>query len=437
MELLDQIILGICCIIDVFFLFDFYKNAFVIRDELNEKRYVFLISSIAAGILFLLNKIGNPFLNLVGAPCILWVYNVILFRAGIRSRFAYFLMSYAILFGCEFLYVILLEIPVIILRNTSVLALSEIPWQMFTMKLLQYILFSIVKRFSYRQKQKMSLNIFMVYLIQPISSFGLMLLTYYFGIAFDNILLKCVMTIFFFSILIGNIAMFYTFNRYCENVQKNMEQQVVITKQEMDLKHYVQIGQLNDKHNQLIHDTSHYLKVIGELVRNDEKKKALEIISDLSGEFNEMGNYLFCHHAVLNVILNEKKIFAEKSGIFMDIYIEPGINLGQVTDKDLITMVENLLDNSIRAAKESGQNQAVKVRMFMQNDSGFFVCKISNAFSGNLQKDGDEFKTTKKENGLHGIGIKSVKTTAEKYGGFLECFVEEKIFTAVLVLMVK
>ena len=70
----------------------------------------------------------------------------------------------------------------------------------------------------------------------------------------------------------------------------------------------------------------------------------------------------------------------------------------------------------------------------MQNEGNFCVVKITNNFMGEIIRNENGFVSTKKEKGIHGIGIQSVRNTAEKYNGYLECLIENKIFTAILVL---
>ncbi len=97
-------------------------------------------------------------------------------------------------------------------------------------------------------------------------------------------------------------------------------------------------------------------------------------------------------------------------------------------------MLENLLDNALRAAAESKDSRYVKVYIFMQEIGAFCVIKIINGFCGKIIMKDEEFKTTKTDSGLHGIGIKSVNRMAEKYGGYLTCSIKENIFEAVLLL---
>lgn len=84
---------------------------------------------------------------------------------------------------------------------------------------------------------------------------------------------------------------------------------------------------------------------------------------------------------------------------------------------DMISIISNLLDNGIRAAKGlSAENREIKVETDI-DDSKFYI-KVSNMLSDGdemlLQDDGN-LKTTKKDSVNHGLGLKSVRNIALKY----------------------
>ena len=87
----------------------------------------------------------------------------------------------------------------------------------------------------------------------------------------------------------------------------------------------------------------------------------------------------------------------------------------------------------MRAAKDA-DNKSIIIRIYSENDGCFNILKIKNYFAGEVITTASGFVSTKEEQGIHGIGIKSIENTAEKYNGYLECFVEEQLFMAVLVL---
>ena len=135
---------------------------------------------------------------------------------------------------------------------------------------------------------------------------------------------------------------------------------------------------------------------------------------------------------ILNTLLSEKVSTAESQNVSMDVYVEPYVRFGNIRDIDLISVIGNILDNAIRGAGECEISRKVKVRIFMQNEGNILVVKIKNDCAENIKlQENEDLKTTKKEKGIHGYGIKSVIRTTEKYGGQFEFFLEDNIFTAI------
>lgn len=319
-------------------------------------------------------------------------------------------------------------------KQESVGNLSDIPWHFFTMKLLTYILLTIIKQFYGRSKQEVDGRMFLYYLCIPLSSVGIMLLTYYIGM--DDSMGQAERGLFsacFAAMLFGNMAVFQAFCRYSEELARNAEQKLIISKQSMELQYYGQIKNLDARHRDFIHNVSHYLRAIGELARENKVGPIFSILQGLNVELEKNVSETYCKNPVINAILAEKKGTAQKDGIELDAYVEPEVNMDGILDTDIITILSNLLENALRAAG-SAECKKVTVRMYVQNGGCFQAVKIQNHYQGKILQTENGFLSTKKESGIHGIGIQSVRKTAQKYGGDLECFVEGQVFTAILLL---
>ncbi|PXV95628.1 GHKL domain-containing protein [Lachnotalea glycerini] len=435
MELLDKFILFAGCVAEVYMVFDFYNNFFNIRKIVKSQLVIIIISILIITLLFVVNLFGKAYLNLSLFPIILWIYVTILFDTDIGTRLIYLVISISIIVGCEFIFVILLKIPSYFVKQTSFMELTDITWQVLKMKLLTYILFTILKQVSSKSKNKLSGKIFLMYLCVPIASLCILLITYYSGVDFsDNIMIKVMMLICFCFMLIGNVLMFYAFNIYEKEVYNGIQQKSIIMKKDVELKYYIQITEVNEENKRFIHNSSNYLKVIGELAKAYKIENILEIVKELNIELENNEMKIYSGTPVLNAILSAKGLWAKKQSISFDVYVEPVIHLGNVTDSDLITILGNLLDNAIRAAASCENNKSVKVRIFMQNEGNFCVIKITNRFTGKLCKTEGGFLTTKEERGIHGIGLKSVESIVKKYNGYLNCFIEDKEFQAIVFL---
>ena len=98
--------------------------------------------------------------------------------------------------------------------------------------------------------------------------------------------------------------------------------------------------------------------------------------------------------------------------------------------------LSNLLDNAILAASKKKKDFSVMVRIFMQKDGKLCVIKVVNDFAEELKEVRGRLISTKKEAGVHGIGLSSVSKIAEQYSGYLEHYISDEKFNAVVVLAV-
>lgn len=430
MSLVDKYILFIYCIVEIYLFYTFFECFFEKKPWVQERKRLYVMNAGSVFCLYVVNLVGKRELNLVMFMIITFVYVMALFAGKTGSRVLCYVVAYSIIFACECLFAILFN-----QTNEENMVMSGVHLEILSLKLLTYIIFVLVEQFIGRSNRKMDNHIFIEYLCLPVSGFGIMAGIFYSGFDFgENVYVKLLMTVCFSLLLIGNILVFYAFSKYSEEMYQNAENQVLITKQQADLKYYTQMNEIQDSHNEFVHNMNHYLSMIHKLARQDDCKGIMKVVEELNGHIEDNEMEIFCNNHVLNMILSEKKGQAQKNGIEFDIYVEPGIQLDMVSDIDLVALLGNLLDNALRAASECQGRKYVKTRIFMQDVGGFCIIKIMNGYSGDIVMHEDTILSTKKEKGLHGLGIGSVNKMAEKYGGYLSCKMEKGVFTAILLL---
>ena len=217
-------------------------------------------------------------------------------------------------------------------------------------------------------------------------------------------------------------------------MQENADKKMIIVKQEAELIHLHEVIQKNEKQQEIFHDTVNYLKTIDKLAKAGQSDKITDILNELNTEIEKNLMTSYSSSVVLNALLSEKFIYAKNKNVVLDILVEPDICIDSLQEIDMISMLGNLLDNAIRAAEECVAEKNVKTRIFMQNNRNILVIKVVNNYCGEIQMKNGKILSTKKEKGMHGLGIKSVVHTAEKYDGYLDFFIENKKFISILIL---
>ena len=215
------------------------------------------------------------------------------------------------------------------------------------------------------------------------------------------------------------------------------EKEELLKSYEREVAYYEDLQKKDLKYSEFIHNINHYFMAIGELVKQGNYNYILNILEDLNVEMQDNESMIYTNYKVLNAVLSKKKNEAEEKDIIFDAYVEPGVKLNAITDSDLVAMLANLLDNAIRAVSQClVEEKKIITRIYMEQKGRICVIKMENPYEGEIIQGKKGFISTKKEDGVHGIGIKSIGNTAEKYNGYLECFTEQNKFTAILILPV-
>lgn len=431
---LDLLILFFCCIIEVFLLYDYFYNFFEIKIK---RKHIKIVCAGTIGTIFFVNMLQSNMLNLILVPIVLWFFVTVLFDSKVGIRFVYFIMAYIVMIGVEFLYIVLSNTTTALLAKTGLIPVSEYLWQLLLIKFLNYIVFIVLKQMATKSKSGITNKLFLIYLCVPVSTLGTMLTVFYSGIDVgSNVVLKILMTLFFVCMIAGNMILFYVFQKYTENLNENSKQQLELLYQRSEVERLTKIAEWNDNYNEIVHNTAHYLKVIGQLAFEGKNDEICKVVDKLNGKLNREEISEYCNHKMLNIILSEYSIKAESVGVVFDAYVEPGCILNHIQDVDLITMLGNLLDNAVLAASKKEKDTSVVVRIFMQKEGKLCVIKVVNDFVEKIQEVKGRLISTKKEAGMHGIGLVSISKIAEQNNGYLEHYIIDGKFNAVVVLAV-
>ena len=292
----------------------------------------------------------------------------------------------------------------------------------------------IKKQFVAKEGTNMDGATFMLYMVLPLSSIGIMFSIAFCNIDFGNVTLaKYCLAIFCILLMAGNGTAFYAYNRYAKLCMEREINKRTVLMQEMELENYKKINQANDKYMELLHNSNHYMRTVYGLLEQDNKDEAINIMDSVLTEYEEGELIEYSTNSILNTILSEYYDKSKTNHIEFNIFVEPGFNIECVESMDLVAMVSNLISNAYEAALKSDEKK-IKVQMYMQNDGSFIIIKIENSFSGEIVRQGDRLLTTKKDGNIHGVGIESVEKVAEKYDGWVSTSWGNKSFRTMLVL---
>ena len=122
----------------------------------------------------------------------------------------------------------------------------------------------------------------------------------------------------------------------------------------------------------------------------------------------------YCKNTALNALLNYYAHLAERSGIAVTFRIDlPALPV--VSDPDLCSMVGNILDNAVNACMDMAEGPRWIVLSVTVMHGTQFCIVAANSFNGTVKLQDGRYLSTR-VNGS-GMGLTSIRTTAERCGG--------------------
>ncbi len=183
----------------------------------------------------------------------------------------------------------------------------------------------------------------------------------------------------------------------------------------------------------LIHDFHNHIGVLRQLLSHNRTDEAVQYLDELQTPIKEITDRLWTGDETADYLINSKAAAAEKNGINYQIQVEFPRHTN-LKSTDLCAILGNLLDNALEAAKQLPDSGQKFIRLTIRRINQMLIIKVENSFLTPPVKQDGALKTSKTDNGLHGWGLKSAKTAAEKYDGMIQTSYDGNTFRAVATL---
>ncbi len=211
----------------------------------------------------------------------------------------------------------------------------------------------------------------------------------------------------------GGVAILYAFHlQLCEYavLEENAALQNTLSVQYAQ---YRESKENIDMINQKYHDLKHQIAVLRSEGDSEKRNQYLDEMEQGIKEYeaqNKTGN------AVLDTVLTSKSTYCAKHDISMTC-VADGSLLDNMHVTDICTIFGNALDNAIEYELQVEDKEKRMIHLSVSAMNEFTLICVENYYEGKLVlKDGLP-ETTKPDKQNHGFGIKSIRSTVQKYDG--------------------
>ncbi len=221
------------------------------------------------------------------------------------------------------------------------------------------------------------------------------------------------------AIMVSVFLTFVFYGRTSRKLDELYKSQREAERLQADKTYYALLDQQNEMLKTITHDEKNHLVAIKALA-NDPAVD--EYIDSIYGEIKYHSMFGNTKNRYLDLMLNKYKSICDSDGITLEVNISTS-NLSFMDAPDMITFVSNVLDNAVEAA---GKSAAKKIYLTIKLVNGFDMFSCVNSCDTKPIVSGKVLKTTKTSDGFHGLGMKSMKSIADKYNGEFNWKYDEK-----------
>ena len=140
-----------------------------------------------------------------------------------------------------------------------------------------------------------------------------------------------------------------------------------------------------------------------------------QYLNELSDDMLDDSYQIWTGNRMLDMILNQKTKDAKEKETDMQIETEVFATL-PFSDREIISLFGNLLDNAIEACEKLEEEKRM-VKIEVRKHHSMFMLIVENSCEAHAQVRKGIFRTTKKDDRMHGYGIHNVRKTVKNRGG--------------------
>ncbi len=184
-------------------------------------------------------------------------------------------------------------------------------------------------------------------------------------------------------------------------------------------KNYQMLHQDLQENAKRLHDFHHHLQAILGLAEQAGDQKTEEYVQSLLDVSYRDVRMCSCGNDIIDAVINCSAAEAARSHIDFQYNVELSSSLSQISPIDLCAVLGNQVENALDACRKIPDSQRRFIQVSIRQNKSFVVIQVINsAYRNPFTADG-RLVTNKEDSEFHGLGLKSIQDTVDKYNGYL------------------
>lgn len=215
-------------------------------------------------------------------------------------------------------------------------------------------------------------------------------------------------------LIVLNMVVFHLINEILENSQRIREADVLKQQSIGQLELYNSLRKNYDIQRKRTHEYKNQIMCIDSLLKKKNYNKLEEYINSIFDKLDGQLDMVDTNNEVVNAVINAKYYEALQNDVLFILKINDLSHI-KVSDEDIVTILSNLLDNAIEAAGQCDiDKRTIGIKLLYEDDVLSIAVSNSYKTEPEIMEDG-YMRTIKDDKEQHGLGIRNVVATLEKY----------------------
>lgn len=215
-------------------------------------------------------------------------------------------------------------------------------------------------------------------------------------------------------LIVLNMVVFHLINEILENSQRIREADVLKQQSIGQLELYNSLRKNYDIQRKRTHEYKNQIMCIDSLLKKKNYNKLEEYLNSIFDKLDGQLDMVDTNNEVVNAVINAKYYEALQNDVLFILKINDLSHI-KVSDEDIVTILSNLLDNAIEAAGQCDiDKRTVGIKLLYEDDVLSIAVSNSYKTEPEIMEDG-YMRTIKDDKEQHGLGIRNVVATLEKY----------------------
>lgn len=229
------------------------------------------------------------------------------------------------------------------------------------------------------------------------------------------------------------LIMYFVVQQMNKDNQTKLEYELMKEKEKYSKESMEIIKRGNEELREFKHDLKNYLLPMQEMTEKMPQSEMADAWEKIYQKMENVQTLIQTGNSYVDSMINTKISLArsEKTDVKCTILSR----MDGVDGLEFCSVFGNLMDNAIEAERTITDGK--KIEILIEEKMGYLRLLVQNKIDRSVLKENPELRTTKKTEGVHGIGHKSVERTMQKMGGAVKYYEKDGMFCAETVFPVK